>query len=86
MAFGFIKVEAGTKRISIFPKILSTPSLIEACSYLGFRDEGPSRDGEAAVDGAEVLSHDGEATPLSAARTGCQPLGGENPLIQNCDK
>lgn len=44
-------------------------------SYLRFRDEGPSGDGEAAVDGAEILSHDGETAPLSAARAGRQPLG-----------
>lgn len=43
-------------------------------SYLRFGDEGPPGDGEAAVDCAEVLSHDGETAPLSAARTGRQPL------------
>lgn len=43
-------------------------------SYLRFGDEGPPGDGEAAVDRAEVLSHDGETAPLSAARTGRQPL------------
>lgn len=47
-------------------------------SYLWFRDEGPSRDGEAVVDGAEILSHDGQAAPLFAACAGCQPLDEEN--------
>lgn len=55
-------------------------------SYLRLRDKGPPRDGEAAVDRAEVLSHDGEATPLSAARAGRQPLWGEKPLIQERNK
>lgn len=26
------------------------------------------------MDGAEILSHDGETAPLSAACAGCQPL------------
>lgn len=55
-------------------------------SYLRFWDESPSGDVEAAVDGAEVLSHDGEPTPLSAARTGRQPLRGANRLIQESNK
>lgn len=90
LAVGFIKAAAGTKWISILPNMLSTQSLIASfdpqslvCSvqtigiksYLRFGDEGPSRDGEAAVDCAEILGHDGETTPLSAARTGRQPLG-----------
>lgn len=49
-------------------------------SYLRFWDESPSGDVEAAVDRAEVLSHDGEPTPLSAARTGRQPLRGSEPI------
>lgn len=43
--------------------------------HLWFGDEGASRNSEAAVNGAEVLSHDGETTPLSAACAGGQPLG-----------
>lgn len=43
-------------------------------AYLWFRDEGTSRDGEAVMDGAEILSHDGKTTPLLAACAGCQPL------------
>lgn len=39
-------------------------------SYLRFGDEGPSWDG----DSTEVLGHDGQTTPLSAGRAGCQPL------------
>lgn len=100
VAVRFIKTGAGTKLISSFPNMLSTqrvPALFDAKrlvrtrilkgkSYLGFRDEGSSRDGEAVVDCAEVLSHDGETTPLSAARTGRQPLGGENQPSQSRNK
>lgn len=46
-------------------------------SNLWLGDEGSSRDGEAAADRAEILSHDGETTPLSAACAGCQSLDGE---------
>lgn len=42
--------------------------------HLWLRDEGPSRDGEAVVDCAETLSHDGQTAPLFAASAGCQPL------------
>lgn len=45
-------------------------------SNLWLGDEGSSRDGEAAADRAEILSHDGEAAPLSAACAGCQSLDG----------
>lgn len=47
-----------------------------ADSYLWFGDEGASRDGETAVDGAQILSHDGQSAPLSALRAGGQPLDG----------
>lgn len=63
---------------------LTPPTRVE--SYLRFWDESPSWDGEAAVGGAEVLSHDGEATPLPAARTGRQPLRGAKRLIQKSNK
>ena len=43
--------------------------------YLRFGDEGSPRDGEAVVDGAQVLSHDGQTTPLTAVRAGGQALG-----------
>lgn len=46
-------------------------------SNLWLGDEGSSRDGEAAADRAEILSHDGETAPLSAACAGCQSLDGE---------
>lgn len=45
-------------------------------SNLWLGDEGSSRDGEAVADRAEILSHDGETAPLSAACAGCQPLHG----------
>lgn len=45
-------------------------------SNLWLGDEGSSRDGEAAADRAEILSHDGETAPLSAACAGCQSLHG----------
>ena len=47
-------------------------------SYLWFGDKGPSRDGEAAADSTEVLSHDGQTAPLFGACAGCQPLDGED--------
>lgn len=47
-------------------------------SYLRFGDEGTSRDGEAVVDRAEILGHDGQTTPLFAACAGCQPLDGKD--------
>lgn len=50
--------------------------------YLWFGDEGPSGDGEAVMDSAEILSHDGKTTPLFAACAGRQPLDGKN----NCWK
>lgn len=43
-------------------------------SYLRFGDEGLSWDGEAVLYSTEVLGHDGQTTPLSAGRAGCQPL------------
>lgn len=47
---------------------------IYCSSYLWLWDEGSSRDGEAVVDLAEILSHDGQTTPLSAACACRQPL------------
>lgn len=86
----------GTKQTSFVPQIPQTQTLTASLdseklvlsveSYLRFWDESPSWDGEAAVDGAEVLSHDGETTPLSAARTGRQPLRGAKRSIQRCNK
>lgn len=49
--------------------------------YLWFGNKGLPRDDEALVDGAEVLSHDGETAPLSAACAGCQPLDGKKPFF-----
>lgn len=43
-------------------------------SNLWLGDEGSSRDGEAAADRAEILGHDGETAPLSAACACCQSL------------
>lgn len=57
-------------RITITPK-----------SYLWLRDEGPSGDGEAVVDCAEILGHDGKTAPLFATGAGSQPLDEED---NNC--
>lgn len=40
-------------------------------------NECSPRDDEALVDGAEILSHDGQTTSLFAAGAGRQPLGEE---------
>lgn len=51
---------------------------IKVKSYLWFGNEGPSRDGEAVADSAEILSHDRQTAPLSAACAGRQPLDGDD--------
>lgn len=51
--------------------------MIKVESYLWLRDKGPSRDGEAVADRAEILSHNGKTAPLFAACAGRQPLEGE---------
>lgn len=61
---------------ALVSKIKSTIIIIKVNSYLWFGDEGPSRDGEAVVNGAEILSHDGQTAPLFAACAGRQPLDG----------
>lgn len=53
---------------------------IYCSSYLWLWDEGSSRDGEAVVDLAEILSHDGQTTPLSAACACRQPLEWQDKL------
>lgn len=61
----------------LVPSVLRRRGNLEVrLSNLWLGDEGSSRDGEAAADRAERLSHDGETAPLSAACAGCQSLHG----------
>lgn len=62
----------------IVPNVEILSIMIKVKSYLWFRDEGPSRDGEAVADCAEILGHNGKTAPLFAARAGRQPLDGED--------
>ena len=62
----------GCVRVCVFVYVIKLHISLIACgSYLGLWDEGSSRDGEAALDSAQVLGHDGQTAPLSAPCTGC---------------